>query len=101
MLKGCKYCKDKTHLIDNCPLIICRLCNVKGHVDWNCPNHKEKKNKNKNRIKRNNDNKNEINLNDFPKLKEKKNIEQKKEQKIEQKIDYSNMSWVEINSLVY
>jgi hypothetical protein len=32
----CKYCKSIEHSIDNCPEIICRLCNKKGHAHWKC-----------------------------------------------------------------
>ena len=32
----CKYCKSIEHYIDNCPEIICRLCNKKGHAHWKC-----------------------------------------------------------------
>ena len=105
----CKYCKDENHIIDNCPLIVCRLCNTKGHVDWKCPKHKDKK-KGKGKKKKV-DKKSVINLTDFPKLKinTKSNNEINNEinnenNKIEKKrnsIDYSNMSWVEINKLVY
>ena len=63
----CKYCKDENHLIDNCPLIVCRLCNTKGHVDWKCPKHKDKR-KNKPKKKRS-ANSAVINLTEFPKLK--------------------------------
>lgn len=106
---GCKYCKDENHLIDNCPLIVCRLCNTKGHVDWKCPKHKDKR-KNKPKKKRS-VNSAVINLTEFPKLKitsksnsinreinNENNLIEKKKENI---IDYSNMSWVEINKLVY
>jgi hypothetical protein len=32
----CKYCKSKEHLIDTCPEILCKLCNLKGHPHWKC-----------------------------------------------------------------
>ena len=104
----CKYCKDENHLIDNCPLIVCRLCNTKGHVDWKCLKHKDHK---KNKKKKKNTNNNVINLTEFPKLKitnklnninkEINNENTLIEKKKEKNIDYSNMSWVEINKLVY
>jgi len=102
----CKYCKDENHLIDNCPLIVCRLCNTKGHVDWKCPKHKEKKRGGKGKKKKV-DKKSVINLIDFPKLKindkinNEINNENNKIEKTRNSIDYSNMSWVEINKLVY
>ena len=34
--KICKYCKSEEHSIDNCPIIVCKRCNGKGHVDWKC-----------------------------------------------------------------
>ena len=34
--KICKYCKSEEHSIDNCPIIVCKRCNEKGHVDWKC-----------------------------------------------------------------
>ena len=34
--KICKYCKSEEHYIDNCPIIVCKRCNEKGHVDWKC-----------------------------------------------------------------
>ena len=109
----CKYCKDENHIIDNCPLIVCRLCNTKGHVDWKCPKHKDKR-KNKPKKKKST-NSAVINLTEFPKLKintksssinnainkeinNENNLIEKKKENI---IDYSNMSWVEINKLVY
>ena len=32
----CKYCHFKTHIIDNCPTIICKICNGVGHPQWLC-----------------------------------------------------------------
>lgn len=37
----CKYCRNINHKIDECPEILCKNCNKKGHPHWNC---KEKKN---------------------------------------------------------
>jgi len=37
----CKYCHLKTHFIDKCPTIICKICKDVGHPQWLC---KEKKN---------------------------------------------------------
>ena len=38
---NCKYCHLKTHYIDKCPTIICKICKDIGHPQWLC---KEKKN---------------------------------------------------------
>ena len=32
----CKYCKSRDHIIDNCPDILCKICNKKGHPHWKC-----------------------------------------------------------------
>lgn len=32
----CKYCHAKTHLIDKCPTIICKVCKEIGHPQWLC-----------------------------------------------------------------
>ena len=37
---NCKYCHLKTHYIDKCPTIICKICKEVGHPQWLC---KEKK----------------------------------------------------------
>ena len=34
----CKYCKKETHLIDDCPEIICKKCRIVGHPFWKCKN---------------------------------------------------------------
>jgi len=34
----CKYCKKTTHLIDDCPEIICKKCRIVGHPFWKCKN---------------------------------------------------------------
>ena len=34
----CKYCKKNTHLIDDCPEIICKKCRIVGHPFWKCKN---------------------------------------------------------------
>ena len=44
---NCKYCHLKTHLIDKCPTIICKICKQIGHPQWLC---KEKKNNKQNNI---------------------------------------------------
>jgi hypothetical protein len=45
----CKYCHLKTHLIDKCPTIICKICRDIGHPQWLCTKKKEnKKNDSKN-----------------------------------------------------
>jgi len=35
---SCKYCKKGSHLIDNCPEIICKKCRIVGHPFWKCKN---------------------------------------------------------------
>ena len=40
---NCKYCHLNTHLIDDCPTIICKICKDIGHPQWLC----NKKNYNK------------------------------------------------------
>lgn len=37
----CKYCHLKTHLIDKCPTIICKICRDIGHPQWLCTKKKE------------------------------------------------------------
>ena len=32
----CKYCHQKTHLIDKCPTILCKNCKEVGHPQWLC-----------------------------------------------------------------
>ena len=45
----CKYCHLKTHFIDKCPTIICKIGREIGHPQWLCTKKKEnKKNDNKN-----------------------------------------------------
>jgi len=44
---NCKYCHLKTHFIDKCPTIICKICKEIGHPQWLC---KEKKNTKQNNI---------------------------------------------------
>ena len=34
--KHCKYCKLTDHYIDNCPDILCKKCNDRGHPHWKC-----------------------------------------------------------------
>jgi hypothetical protein len=43
---NCKYCHLKTHYIDKCPTIICKICKEIGHPQWLC---KEKKNSKSNK----------------------------------------------------
>ena len=45
----CKYCHAKTHLIDKCPTIICKVCKEIGHPQWLC---KLKKNTKSNSIEK-------------------------------------------------
>ena len=33
---SCKYCHLKTHYIDKCPTIICKICKEVGHPQWLC-----------------------------------------------------------------
>ena len=33
----CKYCHEKSHYIDTCPVIICKICGDVGHPKWLCP----------------------------------------------------------------
>lgn len=33
----CKYCHEKSHYIDTCPVIICKICRDVGHPKWLCP----------------------------------------------------------------
>ena len=42
---NCKYCHQSNHLIDKCPIIICKNCKDVGHPQWLC---KDKKKKTKN-----------------------------------------------------
>jgi hypothetical protein len=55
----CKYCHENTHLIDVCPIIICKICKDIGHPQWLCI---KKKNNNKFPNKNLNDNKKELNV---------------------------------------
>lgn len=34
----CKYCKKDSHVIDDCPEIICKKCRIVGHPFWKCKN---------------------------------------------------------------
>jgi hypothetical protein len=56
---NCKYCHLKTHYIDKCPTIICKICKEVGHPQWLC---KEKKISKNNHNNHNNSNTNNINL---------------------------------------
>jgi len=48
---NCKYCHLKTHYIDKCPTIICKICKEIGHPQWLCKEKKSiKSNKNINTI---------------------------------------------------
>ena len=33
----CNYCKVDTHYRSNCPFVTCHSCQLKGHMQWNCP----------------------------------------------------------------
>ena len=37
---SCKYCHLKTHTIDKCPTIICKICKDIGHPQWLCKGKK-------------------------------------------------------------
>lgn len=50
----CHYCHLNDHVINNCPTIICRLCNEVGHPKWLC-DKKNKKINDTNKLKRNNE----------------------------------------------
>ena len=39
----CKYCHQKTHLIDKCPTILCKNCKEVGHPQWLCKQKKQVK----------------------------------------------------------
>ena len=39
----CKYCHLKTHYIDSCPTIICKICKDIGHPQWLCKIKKNNK----------------------------------------------------------
>ena len=41
---NCKYCHLKTHYIDKCPTIICKICKDVGHPQWLCTEKKNSKN---------------------------------------------------------
>ena len=48
----CKYCHLDTHLIDDCPTIICKKCKEVGHPQWLCTQKKKPKNSSKSDLKR-------------------------------------------------
>ena len=37
----CKYCKMEDHYIDDCPDILCKRCNDRGHPHWKCTGKKK------------------------------------------------------------
>ena len=43
----CQYCHSKDHDINNCPVIICRICRKIGHPKWLCKNKELKQTKTK------------------------------------------------------
>jgi hypothetical protein len=47
---NCKYCHLKTHYIDKCPTIICKICKEIGHPQWLCKEKNNKSNKKNNII---------------------------------------------------
>jgi len=84
----CKYCHLKTHFIDKCPTIICKICKDIGHPQWLCKEKKDMKKDGKNDTK--NDTKKD---NNYGKTVEKKysfNDELKKKEEIiiQKNIDY-------------
>ena len=42
----CKYCHENTHYIDECPIIICKICKGIGHPQWSCTKKKNNNNSN-------------------------------------------------------
>jgi len=40
---NCKYCHLKTHNIDKCPTIICKICKDIGHPQWLCKEKRSNK----------------------------------------------------------
>lgn len=41
---SCKYCRKNTHIIDNCPEILCKNCKKYGHPHWKCKKNPIEKN---------------------------------------------------------
>lgn len=41
----CKYCKMEDHYIDECPDILCKRCNDRGHPHWKCTGKKSSSSK--------------------------------------------------------
>lgn len=64
----CKYCHENTHYIDECPIIICKICKGIGHPQWSCTkkknNNSNTSNNNNNSSNNNNSNNNNKSLND-------------------------------------
>jgi hypothetical protein len=83
----CKYCHLKTHLIDKCPTIICKICKEIGHPQWLC---KEKKNKNNNYEKK-------YTFSDD--IKKKPNIENIQQKTINTYLKMENEKWGDLISI--
>jgi len=49
---NCKYCHLKTHYIDKCPTIICKICKEVGHPQWLCNGKKNIKYNNKTNLEK-------------------------------------------------
>ncbi len=49
--RGCKYCFQADHDIEQCKSIPCKVCRQVGHPHWLCPNSNNKK-KNNNKSKK-------------------------------------------------
>ena len=84
----CKYCHLKTHFIDKCPTIICKICKDIGHPQWLC---KEKKNN-----KHNNFEKKYTFSDDIKKKPNNENIQQKT---INNYLKIENEKWGDIVSI--
>ena len=84
----CKYCHLKTHFIDKCPTIICKICKEIGHPQWLC---KEKKNN-----KNNNFEKKYTFSDDIKKKKNNENIQQKT---INNYLKIENEKWGDLVSI--
>jgi hypothetical protein len=84
----CKYCHLKTHLIDKCPTIICKICKDIGHPQWLC---KEKKNNKHNNLEK------KYTFSDD--IKKKPNIENIQQKTINTYLKIENEKWGDLVSL--
>ena len=87
---NCKYCHLKTHYIDKCPTIICKICKEVGHPQWLCKEKKFNKNINNNTKTNNINLEKKYNFSDEIKKKSSENILQKN---INYYIKLSNEKW--------